>query len=55
MDISAVFGGTNAVLATVTVDKENNYYYEGSDGVIYDKHLSEEQVNVPTKICITRS
>lgn len=50
VDISAVFGGTNAVLATVTVDKENNYYYEGSDGVIYDKHLSEEQVNVPTKI-----
>lgn len=50
VDISAVFGGTNAVLATVTVDKENNYYYEGSDGVIYDKHLNEEQVNVPTKI-----
>lgn len=50
VDISAVFGGTNAVLATVTVDKENNYYYEGGDGVIYDKHLSEEQVNVPTKI-----
>ena len=50
VDISAVFGGTNAVLATVTVDKENSYYYEGSDGVIYDKHLSEEQVNVPTKI-----
>ena len=50
VDISAVFGGTNAVLATVTVDKENDYYYEGSDGVIYDKHLSEEQVNVPTKI-----
>lgn len=50
VDISAVFGGTNAVLATVTVDKENSYYYEGSDGVIYDKHLSEEQVNIPTKI-----
>lgn len=50
VDISSVFGGTNAVLATVTVDKENNYYYEGSDGVIYDKHLNEEQVNVPTKI-----
>lgn len=50
VDISAVFGGTNAVLATVTVDKENSYYYEGSDGVIYDKHLNEEQVNVPTKI-----
>ena len=50
VDISAVFGGTNAVLATVTVDKENNYYYEGSDGVIYDKLLNEEQVNVPTKI-----
>ncbi len=50
VDISAVFGGTNAVLATVTVDKENDYYYEGSDGVIYDKHLSEEQVNIPTKI-----
>ena len=50
VDISAVFGGTNAVLATVTVDKENNYYYEGSDGVLYDKHMSEEQVNVPTKI-----
>ena len=50
VDISAVFGGTNAVLATVTVDKENSYYYESSDGVIYDKHLNEEQVNVPTKI-----
>lgn len=50
VDISSTFGGTSAALATVRVDKENNYYYEGSDGVIYDKNLDEENVNQPTKI-----
>ena len=51
VDISSVFGGSSAALATVTVDPENGYYYEGADGVIYDKNINETtQQNVPTKI-----
>ena len=51
VDISSVFGGSSATLATVTVDPENGYYYEGADGVIYDKNINETtQQNVPTKI-----
>lgn len=51
VDISSVFGGSSAALATVTVDPENGYYYEAADGVIYDKNINETtQQNVPTKI-----
>ena len=51
VDISAVFGGTASNLATVTVVTENNYYYRGEDGVIYDKNINETtQQNDPTKI-----
>ena len=51
VDISSVFGGSSATLATVTVDPENGYYHEGADGVIYDKNFNETtQRNEPTKI-----
>ena len=51
VDISAVFGGTASKLVTVNVDRANDYYYQGEDGVIYDKNINEiTQENSPTKI-----